>query len=76
MGHRDLLVTQNLYQPPGIHRSVHLTRSVRRAGGFVQVVLSVTGFWEGVVVSIALLYYRAHLMEYFIGLCTAGFPLR
>jgi hypothetical protein len=37
MGQRDLLVTQNLAQPPGIYRSIHLTRSVRRAGGFVQV---------------------------------------
>src|SRR5271170_1244449 len=37
MGHRDLLVTQNLSQPTSNHRSGRLTRSVRRAGGFVQV---------------------------------------
>src|SRR5712692_656836 len=43
MGHRDLLVTQTLSQPPGNHRSVPLTRSVRRAGGLVQTVLSECG---------------------------------
>jgi hypothetical protein len=30
-------VTQNLSQPISYHRSVRLTRSVRRAAGFVQV---------------------------------------
>ena len=30
MGHRDLLVTQNLSHPSGNHCFVHLTRSVRR----------------------------------------------
>src|ERR1700687_5004583 len=30
MGHRDLLVTQNLSQPTSNQCSVHLTRSVRR----------------------------------------------
>jgi len=43
MGHRDLLVTQTLSQPPGNHRSVPLTRSVRRAGGLVQTALSECG---------------------------------
>src|SRR5216684_7736492 len=37
MGHRDLLVTQNLSQPSSNHCSVRLTRSVRRrAASFSQ----------------------------------------
>ena len=37
MGHRDLLVTHNLSPQSGNYISVHLTRSVRRASGFVQI---------------------------------------
>ena len=38
MGHRKyLLVTHNLSQSLGQNRSVHLTRSGRRASGLVQV---------------------------------------
>jgi hypothetical protein len=36
-------VTQNLSQQTSNHRSGRLTRSVRRAGGFVQV-----GLWEAI----------------------------
>jgi hypothetical protein len=44
MGHRDLLVTHNLSPQSGNHISVHLTRSVRRASGFVQTRLRGSNF--------------------------------